>query len=1002
MNKGIFELGNLIIKVLIRFYISNDVKQQNCVDIVEMLSSLGENKYNARLAERRIEDIGDRIAESCENILNIVLDDADRREAIIENLTYAVREAKFDNDSIYALSMDPDLIKKLLLNSNRKYKDNLNPDEYEIYERLVDQVAHIIASGYQNTIEFTNKGIVQISKQLDNIEDQIVKILNQLEHINNGNINDYEKKYLETILYKCRYVQLFGVNEIDSKCKKYELSTSYISLSLTSYDNEDRIISQNELPTYSNRIWISGEAGSGKTTYLQRIAVSAITNDTVIKGVNNKIPIFIELRSIDCNKISLQNFFFSVMEDSSYEMPNGWIDNHIKNGRFIFLIDGFDEIPEIERNKVLDWIEKIDIDNRCIKILTARPHVFDEMNIYDYENISIQPMDRKNIRDFISYWHKSVIEKTLAENEDVSQKYAIMLMDHLQKNEALYKLANNPLLCAMICALNYSNQGNIPLKNRNELYEKCCEMLLEGRDVARNIGQEIELSYTEKKNLVSQLAYWMMQNSYVEVEISTAIISLESTLSAMENPQNYSGEKVLSYLLHRSGLLRVPEKDKICFLHRTFQEYLTAYVISKRYDWNFLTEKIGNSLWQETIMDAMFFAGIKEANAVITLCLKKGMDNNADTKYTLLALNYLSQAVEVDKKLRVELNKKVRKFIPPKMNQCRELALSAGELAIPFLESNKEYSVCERLACIRTLRMIDSIKVLGSLKTYFDQVLEFEEICEIGLLLEKHSILQIQQYDMENVFINYIRDQIDTELTISYGMLSLISNLSKKNKKILEKKKIKDISVVGYRDNYEEDYDRYLGEYLNCINRLVLIGDFEGVDIISSFKVINRLELFSLNNNFSIISLLNADCVENLTEVSIYLGSDNQNGSFYRSDMKKFKNCKSFTLIIECPTCEIETGLFDEMENLEELILGGRFVLDNIYEIDIFPKFLKKLVLYVPGWDGIEGKDNINEILERRFGIQSIPKRTEAEIIPYSKMYDHFDITFRKFSKTYI
>jgi hypothetical protein len=55
----------------------------------------------------------------------------------------------------------------------------------------------------------------------------------------------------------------------------------------------------------------------------------------------------------------------------------------------------------------------------------------------------------------------------------------------------------------------------------------------------------------------------------------TAVARIADKITGM--PQvTASAEEVYSLLLHRSGLIREPAEGRVDFVHRTFQEYLTA------------------------------------------------------------------------------------------------------------------------------------------------------------------------------------------------------------------------------------------------------------------------------------------------------------------------------------------------------------------------------------------------------------------------------------------
>lgn len=128
---------------------------------------------------------------------------------------------------------------------------------------------------------------------------------------------------------------------------------------------------------------------------------------------------------------------------------------------------------------------------------------------------------------------------------------------------------------------------NLP-KNKRDLYEECCKMLLEKRDEERRIIQDdIQLSYEQKKIILAKLAYWMMKNNHVEIKIEDAEKVIKRSISGMGMLREKNTEQtVFKYLLERCGILRETEKGKIDFLHRTFQEYLAAFDISREHSCN--------------------------------------------------------------------------------------------------------------------------------------------------------------------------------------------------------------------------------------------------------------------------------------------------------------------------------------------------------------------------------------------------------------------------------
>ena len=90
---------------------------------------------------------------------------------------------------------------------------------------------------------------------------------------------------------------------------------------------------------------------------------------------------------------------------------------------------------------------------------------------------------------------------------------------------------------------------NLPT-NKRELYEECCKMLIEKRDIERGIDSgNINLNYEQKKVILAQLAYWMMKNNYVEVAKKEAVKSVKRSISGMSVSESVNIErKIFKYL----------------------------------------------------------------------------------------------------------------------------------------------------------------------------------------------------------------------------------------------------------------------------------------------------------------------------------------------------------------------------------------------------------------------------------------------------------------------
>jgi predicted NACHT family NTPase len=166
-------------------------------------------------------------------------------------------------------------------------------------------------------------------------------------------------------------------------------------------------------------------------------------------------------------------------------MPRGWVHTILRSGQAVVLVDGVDEVSALKREEVHTWLrDLIETYEKVHVIVTSRPPAIEEgwMSHEALSDAELQPMKLTDIYSFIDHWHKAVREELQSDHEKGELG---LLGEHLKgevkRVRTIRALATNPLLCAMLCALNRERRRQLPV-SRVELYRACCSMLLERRD----------------------------------------------------------------------------------------------------------------------------------------------------------------------------------------------------------------------------------------------------------------------------------------------------------------------------------------------------------------------------------------------------------------------------------------------------------------------------------------------------------------------------------------
>ena len=342
----------------------------------------------------------------------------------------------------------------------------------------------------------------------------------------------------------------------------------------------------------------------------------------------------------------------------------------------------------------------------------------------DHEGFSdaqLQPMQLSDIYSFIEHWHKAVRE----ELHDYEEKAELEpLAEHLKGDvkriRSIRNLATNPLLCAMLCALNRDRRQQLPA-DRIELYEACCSLLLERRDKESRVEltDYPALNYRQKLLLLEDLAYWMIKNEWSEVALQRVEKRIDRKLKDMPGvAQDISGFGVRRLFVERASIIREPVTGKIDFMHRTFQEFLAAKAATDEMDTGILLANAYNDQWREVIILASGIATKQMREELIKGLVTRGdAEKEHRSQLHLLAVSCLETSIELGQEVKTEVENRLSKLVPPRdMTDAQALA-AAGELALEHLAKG-EYSDTITAACVRTLALIGGDAALELLEEY--------------------------------------------------------------------------------------------------------------------------------------------------------------------------------------------------------------------------------------------------------------------------------------------
>ncbi|NGO78706.1 NACHT domain-containing protein [Streptomyces sp. YC504] len=631
-------------------------------------------------------------------------------DAVADALTrtlYALGD--LDLDDVHAVGLGPQALARRLHDEaggdeNVKW---LSQAAEDLYARLLDSACLNILHFFTQRSPFVARTLVEQSRQL---RDLIERTDLLIERLGSQSATDagFEERYAAHIAKKHSSLTIFGVDLTENR--QWPLDTAYLSLqaastlSFAAMDGGDGLFLGERMQPAAQpaeqalsghtRILLRGHAGSGKTTLVQWLAVTTARQDRLtgeLAHLIGRVPFVLPLRTLTrkgADPPPPADFLRAVNSPLTGAQPPGWADRVLAAGRGLLLIDGMDEVPEQERVRAHGWLTDLLSaypDNLCL--VTSRPSAVrqDWLGTEDFTELTLSPMTSENLAVFVDRWHRAA---------DADPALGTALLDAIRTKQDLSRLATNPLMCALICALHRERRGFLP-RGRKALYDAALSMLLERRDRERDMAHAgLDLDEESQTELLQKLAYWLIRNGRSEMDKADALAQLERLLPAMPYvAEQGTADTVLRHLLNRSGLLLEPSADSVQFVHRTFQDYLGARAAVEERDFDLLLGQAHLDQWEDVLRMSVAHARPDERARLLRGLLERGdQEPEHRTRLHLLAMACLEHAPKLDPQVRAEVEERAARLIPPyNFYECQDLA-ALGPIVLELLPGPDELS----------------------------------------------------------------------------------------------------------------------------------------------------------------------------------------------------------------------------------------------------------------------------------------------------------------------
>ncbi|MFE0176084.1 NACHT domain-containing protein [Streptomyces sp. NPDC059002] len=609
-----------------------------------------------------------------------------------------------------AVALGPEEFARRLRERTTVSAFGLSADGEAFYDQLLLTASlHILNFFTQRSTYIARQQTAQ-SQQLARLVGAIDVLLERLPSQSSGDAA-FEARYAAYIAERHGTLTIYGL-DVYAGTSEWPLDTAYLSLEAAQEhpaEGGTQVAAERVLAQHDH-VLLRGVAGSGKTTLVQWLAVTAAdrTYEHGLTHLIGRVPFVLPMRRIARAGAELpipKDFLTAVGCLVAGEQPAGWVERVLRAGRGVLLVDGVDEISEDRREAAKRWLRDL---TRTFPgnlwLVTSRPSAVPDrwLDSTGFAELTLLPMARDDVATFVRRWHRAA-----GEDEAVGAA----LLRAVRGGSELNRLATNPLMCGMLCALHRERRGFLP-QNRKSLYEAALSMLLERRDRERSIHgpDDALVPYATQIQLLQKLAWWLIRNSRSEMDRSDAVHIIGRAAPSMGLDATYAPD-VYTVLLLRSGLLREPSEGRVEFLHRTFQDFLGARLAVQELDFDLLVNHAGRTEWEDVILLAVAHARPKEAESMLRRLAGLGSPRGK-----LLAAAALPYAAEVAPEVRALVGAGVRSLIPPRTEaDGRDLAQIGSDLVLDLLPGPDELDVANARPVVLTAAGLGSEAALNFL-----------------------------------------------------------------------------------------------------------------------------------------------------------------------------------------------------------------------------------------------------------------------------------------------
>ena len=430
---------------------------------------------------------------------------------------------------------------------------------------------------------------------------------------------DYFNRYLENAKARYNRIKTIATGRDPRSILEYKTGVGpksiYIEIGVSYHNKEIPTTTVNPLLNISHNILIEGNGGAGKSMLLRYLFLDTAEREEYI-------PILLELRKINVattekgyslslaksspstkssrkakksdkkgiekkkqnekkredelnqkfDEIPIMDLIYTCMREFDVELPKEQFEFSLRSGKYLFLMDGFDEIKErisVGTAKAIQAFTAKYPENPCI--ITSRPILEGKTSLLETFTV-VESMPLSSIQAV-------QLASKIWDEDEKTKEFCRQLEVFYYDDEHYKSFSQNPLLLSLMF-LTFMRNNSIP-DHLAEFYEEAFDALYNVHDTS-NKGYYLRdfrcgiLDKSEFKKLFARFCFTTYFNQQYEFSRPEILTALQNAIIKAKYEDYVDAEDCLQDL-RRAVCMIIQDGETYLFSHRSFQTYFAAF-----------------------------------------------------------------------------------------------------------------------------------------------------------------------------------------------------------------------------------------------------------------------------------------------------------------------------------------------------------------------------------------------------------------------------------------